>query len=155
MPKKEQTLQAFLDDSTLLIQASPTTVSYLLYVLIQTRLTLKYRLPKPTETNATATAILVAKAYDPIGGVCLKYETNRAVEVGRLVLGFQELGQHMQNVTPTVKRKSSGGEEEVRGEPTLAVEEPIKIKQEEKEIKQEPQATSQSGAEKKKKKGKR
>lgn len=49
----------------------------------------------------------MAKAYDPVGGVCLKYETNRAVEVGRIFSGFQELGQVMQNVPTPLKRKES------------------------------------------------
>jgi len=68
----------------------------------------------------------VAKAFDPISGVCLKYETNRSVEVGRLMLGFQELGQVMANVPrTTVKRKNSVGEEDIRGE-AMAVDEPVK-----------------------------
>jgi hypothetical protein len=68
----------------------------------------------------------VAKAFDPVGGVCLKYETNRSVEVGRLILGFQELGQVMANVPrTTTKRKESVGEEESRGE-AMAVDEPVK-----------------------------
>jgi Signal recognition particle 9 kDa protein (SRP9) len=56
----------------------------------------------------------VAKAYDPVGGVCIKYETNRAVEVGRLILGFQELGQVMQNIPRTVVQTAP---DEERGEP--------------------------------------
>jgi Signal recognition particle 9 kDa protein (SRP9) len=88
-------------------------------------LTLKYKVPKQTDgtTNANANAVLVAKAYEPTGGVCLKYETNRAVEVGRLILGFQELGQVMQNVPPTLKRKASSGEEEAKGQ-AMAIDEP-------------------------------
>jgi hypothetical protein len=88
-------------------------------------LTLKYKVPKHTENtaNTNTNAVLVAKAYEPVGGVCLKYETNRAVEVGRLILGFQELGQVMQNVPPTLKRKISGGDEEIKGEP-MAIDGP-------------------------------
>ena len=81
---------------------------------------MKYKLPKQTDATTPTTAILVAKAFDPVGGVCLKYETNRAAEVGRLILGFQELGQLMQNVPPTVKRKASSGEE-MKGEPMAVV----------------------------------
>lgn len=115
---------------------------------------MKYKLPKPTEANATPTAVLVAKAYDPVGGVCLKYETNRAVEVGRLILGFQELGQHMQNVPATVKRKSSTGEEEMKGE-AMAVDEPAKSTAENGTVKQDGPANTSAGGGKKKKKGKR
>lgn len=90
--------------------------------------------------------MLVAKAFDPIGGVCIKYETNRAVEVGRLMLGFQELGQLMQNVPVTVKRTASGGDE-------MAVDEPVQAKAESAAVKTENTATAatQSGGGKKKK----
>ena len=43
--------------------------------------------------------------------------------MGRLILGFQELGQLMQNVPPTVKRKGSSGRK-MKGEP-MAVDEPV------------------------------
>jgi hypothetical protein len=116
---------------------------------------LKYKLPKQTESppNHAVVAILVAKAFDPVGGVCLKYETNRAVEVGRLISGFQELGQLMQNVPRTLKRK---GEEETKGEP-MVVEESVQNKVEV-PVKSEGNAMStsnQGSGGKKKKKGKR
>ena len=109
---------------------------------------MKYKLPKQTDETAPTTAVLVAKAFDPVGGVCLKYETNRAAEVGRLMLGFQELGQLMQNVPPTAKQKGSSGEE-MKAEP-MAVDEPV--------VKTETPVAStsnQTGGGKKKKKGKR
>ena len=65
--------------------------------------------------------------------------------------GFQELGQHMQNIPPTLKRKSSG-EEVIKGEP-MQVDEPPKSVQE--VLKQGAQAGNQPGGGKKKKKGKR
>ena len=108
---------------------------------------MKYKLPKQTDATTPTTAILVAKAFDPVGGVCLKYETNRAAEVGRLILGFQELGQLMQNVPPTVKRKASSGEE-MKGEP-MAVE---PVQKTETPVASTP---NQTGGGKKKKKGKR
>jgi hypothetical protein len=114
---------------------------------------LKYNIPKATEgtVNATNTnATLVAKAYDPVGGVCLKYETNRAAEVGRLILGFQELGQVMSNIPPT-KRKESPVEDETRGEP-MAVDEPAKVKA---ETKMDVVTETKSSGTKKKKKAKR
>jgi hypothetical protein len=100
----------------------------------------------------------VAKAFDPVGGVCLKYETNRSVEVGRLVLGFQELGQVMANVPRmTTKRKESVGEEELRGE-AMAVDEPVKETTQQTKmtgsaakVDGEGQTTATGGAKKKKK----
>jgi hypothetical protein len=161
MPKREKTLQAFLDNAALLIQACPTTVFISLFaMLIQTRLTLKYKVPKQPEgtTNAISSAILVAKAYDPVGGVCLKYQTNRAVEVGRLMVGFQELGQWMQNVPPTAKQKPSS-EEEMKAEP-MVIDEPEKVAQEKQGTVAKPEtstssALSQPGGGKKRKKAKR
>jgi len=122
-------------------------------------LTLKYKLPKRTDNVVNPTAILVAKAYDPVGGVCLKYKTNRAVEVGRLILGFQELGQVMQNVPPTLKRKVSG-EEDIRGEAVMRGEStPMQIETELMNPSQAGEVTkgtaSTGGGKKKKKKTKR
>jgi Signal recognition particle 9 kDa protein (SRP9) len=56
-----------------------------------------------------------------VSGVCLKYETNRAVEVGRLVSGFHDLGQYMQNIPRTVKTDPPG-EPMVLDEPKVAEE---------------------------------
>ena len=124
-------------------------------------MTLKYKLPKQSSAAETKTepegtqqktAILVAKAFDPVGGVCIKYETNRAVEVGRLMLGFQELGQLMQNVPVTVKRKGSGADE-------IALDEPVPAKAEGVVSKTEnttgPAAAQGGGGKKKKAKNKR
>jgi hypothetical protein len=36
----------------------------------------------------------VLKTYDPVSGVCLKYETNKAAEVGRLIATLGRLGKH-------------------------------------------------------------
>ena len=40
-------------------------------------------------------ANLTLKTYDPVSGVCLKYETDKAAEVGRLVAGLGQLGKGM------------------------------------------------------------
>lgn len=42
-----------------------------------------------------AQATLELKAYDPESGVVLKFKTNRAAEVGRLMLGLGSLGRYM------------------------------------------------------------
>jgi hypothetical protein len=118
---------------------------------------LKYKVPKQTEgeANPNLTAVLVAKAYDPVGGVCLKYETNRAVEVGRLMLGFQELGEIMQNIPRPSQQNSTT--EDGRGEkmdvdtPDTAVE--VKDEQEVTvEKNAQPTSNESRGGKKKKKK---
>lgn len=43
----------------------------------------------------TAKAELMLKTYDPRSGVCLKYRTDKAAEVGRLVGSLGRLGRGM------------------------------------------------------------
>ncbi|KAL2029217.1 hypothetical protein VTO58DRAFT_110247 [Aureobasidium pullulans] len=93
--------------SALLLQARPNT----------TRITTKYHLPsassistKPTTTTTTDAstttptesklaqqpiAYLELKTYDPISGTTLKYKTDKAAEVGRLVAAMGSLGREM------------------------------------------------------------
>ena len=39
--------------------------------------------------------MLTLKTYDPVSGVCLKYRTDKAAEVGRLVSSLGRLGKAM------------------------------------------------------------
>ncbi|THY00976.1 hypothetical protein D6D01_10391 [Aureobasidium pullulans] len=87
--------------SALLLQARPNT----------TRITTKYHIPsassistKPTTTTTDASttteskqpiAYLELKTYDPISGTTLKYKTDKAAEVGRLVAAMGTLGREM------------------------------------------------------------
>jgi hypothetical protein len=104
-------LNTYLHQSSLLIQAYPAT----------TRITTKYSLPKkpspkskskpkatepaqpvPSETKADTnarpprerlppSATLTLKTFEPGSGICLKYETDKAAEVGRLLTGLGRL----------------------------------------------------------------
>jgi hypothetical protein len=119
-------LNSYLHQSSLLIQAYPTT----------TRITTKYSLPRkpnpkskskskpkpkaataaaaaaepaqpaaPPETNTTGStnarppprerlppsATLTLKTFEPGSGICLKYKTDKAAEVGRLLTGLGRL----------------------------------------------------------------
>ncbi|KAI0115041.1 signal recognition particle 9 kDa protein-domain-containing protein [Daldinia grandis] len=87
------TSQEWLHQSSLLLEARPTT----------TRITTKYHISKPkprraknppTTTSDTTPAAprgsLTLKTYDPYSGVCLKYRTTKAAEVSRLI---QSLGR--------------------------------------------------------------
>ncbi|KAL4795994.1 signal recognition particle 9 kDa protein-domain-containing protein [Aspergillus venezuelensis] len=84
------TSAAYLRESSLLLQAYPDS----------TRITTKYTYPKPsatakpptstqtqdsTITQTTPLATLTLKTYTPEAGICLKYRTNKAAEVGRLI----------------------------------------------------------------------
>ncbi|KAG9565367.1 hypothetical protein KCU71_g5499, partial [Aureobasidium melanogenum] len=86
--------------SALLLQARPTT----------TRITTKYHIPsassissKPASTTDTTTssepkqpiALLELKTYDPVSGTTLKYKTDKAAEVGRLIAAMGTLGREM------------------------------------------------------------
>jgi hypothetical protein len=102
-------LNTYLHQSSLLIQAYPTT----------TRITTKYSLPRrpnpksksrtkpappaPLESATTDTtskphrerlppsATLTLKTFEPGSGICLKYKTDKAAEVGRLLTGLGRL----------------------------------------------------------------
>lgn len=101
-------LNTYLHQSSLLTQAYPTT----------TRITTKYSLPRkpnpkskskpkatepaqqaPSETNTDTnarpprerlppSATLTLKTFEPSSGICLKYKTDKAAEVGRLLTGL-------------------------------------------------------------------
>ncbi|KAF2239050.1 hypothetical protein EV356DRAFT_528930 [Viridothelium virens] len=111
------TSQEWLEQSSLLIKARPTT----------TRVTAKWTLPKlrsstspskrqkrkadkasnasavdntsaseaPTASSVPPSAELTLKTYDPASGVTLKYRTDQAAEVGRLVAVMGRLGRSM------------------------------------------------------------
>ncbi|KAM3558897.1 hypothetical protein ARSEF4850_004390 [Beauveria asiatica] len=84
-----KTGQDWLEQSTLLIQASPTT----------TRITTRYSIkvhkrrkpstadvaPAPATAEKPPRAELVLKTFDPRSGVTLKYRTTKAAEVSRLM----------------------------------------------------------------------
>ncbi|KAI4723747.1 hypothetical protein E4T49_08526 [Aureobasidium sp. EXF-10728] len=86
--------------SALLLQARPTT----------TRITTKYHIPSantisstpPSSTDAAAAteqkptvAFLELKTYDSVSGTTLKYKTDKAAEVGRLIAAMGTLGREM------------------------------------------------------------
>ena len=93
-------LNTYLHQSSLLLHAYPST-----------RITTKYSLPrKPTDkpkgkaspkpdSEAPATpkrepsATLIVKAFEPGSGICLKYKTDKAAEVGRLIAGLGRLAK--------------------------------------------------------------
>ncbi|KAF2264750.1 hypothetical protein CC78DRAFT_462835 [Lojkania enalia] len=102
----------WFEQSSLLLKARPTT----------TRITSKYTVLRPSaskirkrkkylekrpnlsSTNnpsstlanpSEPTATFKLKTYDPVSGTCLKYETNKAAEVGRLIGSLGKLSRHM------------------------------------------------------------
>ncbi|KAF9884601.1 hypothetical protein FE257_001423 [Aspergillus nanangensis] len=96
------TSQAYLEQSSLLLQAYPET----------TRITTKYSFPSssrqkkssstaqsnPTTSTPAATpstaapiATLTLKTFNPTSGICLKYRTNKGAEVGRLITSLGKL----------------------------------------------------------------
>lgn len=95
------TAQEWLTQSTLLLQARPST----------TRITTKYTLltpskskaapPTTTESSAPSTkpdpprATLTLKTYDPRSGSTLKYKTTKAAEVSRLIQILGRLARPM------------------------------------------------------------
>jgi Signal recognition particle 9 kDa protein (SRP9) len=102
-------VNSYLHQSSLLLQAYPTT----------TRITTKYSLPQKKKTEpvregseaqpATSShaaesrkvtreqqppaATLTFKTFETTAGICLKYETNKSAEVGRLMTGLGRLAK--------------------------------------------------------------
>ncbi|KAK1731204.1 hypothetical protein CaCOL14_009730 [Colletotrichum acutatum] len=105
-----KTSQEWLEQSSLLLQARPTT----------TRITTKYSIkavkPRKTKTSEGTSAAptedatmtdakpprgsLVIKTFDPVSGVALKYRTTKAAEVSRLVTCLGALGRTMSTSKP-------------------------------------------------------
>ncbi|EME86237.1 uncharacterized protein MYCFIDRAFT_131958 [Pseudocercospora fijiensis CIRAD86] len=104
------TAEEWQQQSMLLLQARPTT----------TRITTKYNIPNPespalkkkllkrkrdsekdhADTAAAAAteaqvATLTLKTYDPASGVVLKFQTDKAAHVGRLINSLGRAGRHM------------------------------------------------------------
>ncbi|OBT72879.1 hypothetical protein VF21_08064 [Pseudogymnoascus sp. 05NY08] len=100
------TAQEWLTQSALLLQARPTTSR------ITTKYTVKPSTRRPTaETGAPApVAFLTLKTYDPASGTTLKYRTDKAAEVGRLVLSLSRLGREMAGL-PELKEEDVKMEE--------------------------------------------
>ncbi|MCJ1403717.1 hypothetical protein MMC11_006940 [Xylographa trunciseda] len=95
--------QTWVQQSKLLLEARPTTAH------ISTR----YKLSPPNAASSrrskmnSATsnpaeappppsrAYIVLKTYDPVSGTCLKYRTDKAAEIGRLVAGLGKCARTM------------------------------------------------------------
>ncbi|KAL4988511.1 signal recognition particle 9 kDa protein-domain-containing protein [Aspergillus falconensis] len=117
------TSAAYLKESSLLLQAYPES----------TRITTKYTFPKPSlssskgskpeatpstqraSTPAAPIATLILKTYNPEAGICLKYRTNKAAEVGRLItaLGLLAGGADMASLDGPVSATITGGDVEM------------------------------------------
>ncbi|MCJ1428987.1 hypothetical protein MMC29_006900 [Sticta canariensis] len=139
------TAQSWLQNSTLLLSARPTT----------TRITTKYTIlhprssdsakvsrpqpqlksisttsapasaasPTPTSHHQPTKAVLVLKTYDPVSGTCLKYRTDKAADVGRLIAALGTCGR----VMAALPEKEKGAEKEEGGEGVGAGEAKRKI----------------------------
>ncbi|KAL8687693.1 MAG: hypothetical protein Q9218_006208 [Villophora microphyllina] len=70
--------------------------------------------PPPTSSNTQqprqSRGYLVLKTYDPDSGVCLKYKTDKAAEVGRLVAALGKCGRAMAGLPPREEKEMEMGE---------------------------------------------
>ncbi|KAL1626901.1 hypothetical protein SLS56_006629 [Neofusicoccum ribis] len=96
------------EQSKLLLEARPTTARVVTKYSILKRKTTKDRKRQPTTSDPAAAAqtpaaqapaapqaALILKTYDPASGVCLKYQTTKAAEVGRLIASLEKLSRTM------------------------------------------------------------
>lgn len=57
---------------------------------------------------AVPRAVIVLRTYDPVSGVCLKYSTNKAAEVGRLLSSLGRLARGMCGLSDAAAEEGSG-----------------------------------------------
>ncbi|GAO45776.1 hypothetical protein G7K_0027-t2 [Saitoella complicata NRRL Y-17804] len=74
------TLPEYIDRSALLLKARPQT----------TRITTTYHASAKVNDSH-----LTVKTFDPVSGTCIKYTTDRAAEVGRIMSALGSLGRYM------------------------------------------------------------
>ncbi|MCJ1462685.1 hypothetical protein MMC07_001288 [Pseudocyphellaria aurata] len=68
----------------------------------------------PMSQHQRSKAILVLKTYDPVSGTCLKYRTDKAADVGRLIAALGTCGRAMAALPEKEKeteKEEEGGEE--------------------------------------------
>ena len=99
-------------------------------------------------------AIIVLKCYDPISGSCLKYKTNKAAEVGRLMTGLGGCGRVMAGLPPKAKQEEAPRQDEMDIDKPEGAEPKAEVKEKE-PAQKDNKGQSQGGGGKKKKKGKR
>ncbi|KAF8854659.1 hypothetical protein BDZ45DRAFT_656261 [Acephala macrosclerotiorum] len=104
-----KTAQEWLTQSTLLLQARPSTTRITSKYTITSKASNNSKLKPKLATDSTTTtpslpppATLTLKTYDPASGVTLKYTTNKAAEVGRLIQILGRLARPMSGL-PEVK----------------------------------------------------
>jgi len=143
-------LNTYLHQSSLLIQAYPTT-----------RISTKYSLPSkkakldistengadPASEKRNPAARLTLKTFHADSGICLKYRTDKAAEVGRLITGLGKLAKGEVIEMPAIA--PVGGEKmDIDGvEDTLALVVTAKVE----EVKSQPGGAGGPGKGKKKK----
>ncbi|KAF2398617.1 hypothetical protein EJ06DRAFT_479511 [Trichodelitschia bisporula] len=148
----------WLEKSAELLKARPST----------TRITTKYKVLDPSAVSkkslkrkaagedgetadpAVPKGELTLKAFDPESGVCLKYKTIKAAEVGRLIAGLGSLGRDMAALPAIAKGKSGVVADQETGVNTPVTEAPPKDKESKPAA-----AEGKAGGNKKKKKGKK
>ncbi|RMZ71397.1 wd repeat [Pyrenophora seminiperda CCB06] len=65
--------------------------------------------PPQSQDPEAVTVTFTLKTFDPASGACLKYETNKGAEVGRLIGNLGRLGRHMAAL-PELAEDPAGGE---------------------------------------------
>jgi hypothetical protein len=125
-----ETSQAFLEQSSLLLEAYPESTRITTRYSYPSRLRLsKSRSQKPRKaadasdnvgSTTTPIATLTLKTYNPSTGICLKYRTDKAAEIGRLISGLGKLASGAKISDPGTTVAPSGGTAAPAGEIDIA-----------------------------------
>ncbi|KAF2104774.1 hypothetical protein NA57DRAFT_70980 [Rhizodiscina lignyota] len=105
------TSQQWLEQSSLLLKARPSTTKITTrYTVEDSKSTGSKRKRRTADASGTDTdapaapkAVLILKTFDPASGVCLKYQTQKAQEVGRLVGALGRLSRNMAALPETAE----------------------------------------------------
>ncbi|EQL37687.1 hypothetical protein BDFG_00743 [Blastomyces dermatitidis ATCC 26199] len=136
------TSQEYLEQSALLLQAYPDTTrittkySYPRPKKSSSQPTSTKPKPAPTGTSTPSTqtqsqsqtqtqtptpATITLKTFHPTSGICLKYRTNKAAEVGRLIAGLGKLASGAPVVEPIAADTGMAGDTEMTDAATAPV----------------------------------
>ncbi|KAG5439403.1 hypothetical protein PCANB_001977 [Pneumocystis canis] len=88
--QKIRTIDTYITQSSLLLTAAPKT----------TRLCIRYRVK---HVDTAIKGYLIFRTYDPVSGICLRFQTDQAADVTRLMTGAFKFSHIMMNTMKSLE----------------------------------------------------